>query len=203
MNVVTRRGRRLMRGPRQSNGEPAGDFKKQGAAMQRRYVALLRAISNIRMQPFREEMEALGFTDVKSYGMSGNLLFNAERLDPAALERRITARLGVAAIVRTRAELARIVTQDPFGSSILFLAHTPTAARRRAVLQLDFETPLPVLRGKTVFFAYPARLLGKRAPLDFERVLGVQGTARSARVVGQLLEHMSDTAPKRGRRTGG
>ncbi len=142
------------------------------------------------MQSFREGMAELGFTDVESYGMSGNLLFNADRSDPASLEHRIAARLGAPALVRTRVELARIVAQDPFGSSILFLARAPTAARRRAFLRLDFEASRPVLRGRTVFFVYPASLRGKRTPLDFERVLGVQGTARSARVVGQLLARM-------------
>jgi uncharacterized protein (DUF1697 family) len=157
-------------------------------------VALLRAISNVGMQSFRDGMEELGFTDVESYGMSGNLLFNADRSDTASLERRIAARLGAAALVRTRPALARIVAQDPFGSSILFLARAPASARRQAFLRLDFEAPRPVLRGKTVYFVYPARLREKRTPLDFERTLDVQGTARSARVVGQLLARISEAA---------
>jgi hypothetical protein len=37
-----------------------------------------------------------------------------------------------------------------------------------------------------VFFVYPARLRGREKPFDFERELGVPGTARSARVVGRL-----------------
>jgi uncharacterized protein (DUF1697 family) len=168
--------------------------------MQARYVVLLRAISNVGMQPFRQALEELGFSDVESYGMSGNLLFNADRSDTAALERCIAARLGAAAFVRTRPELARVVAQDPFrgrpGASVLFLARPPAAARRRAFLRLDFEAPRPVLRGRTLCFVHPARLLGKRTPFDFERALGVEGTARSARVVGQLLARMSETASR-------
>jgi hypothetical protein len=49
----------------------------------------------------------------------------------------------------------------------------------------------PVLRGETMFFVYPARLHGKHTRLDFERLLGVRGTARSARVVKALLARMS------------
>lgn len=163
--------------------------------MQLQYVALLRAISNVGMQPFREGLEALGFSDVTSYGMSGNLMFNTDRSDRAWLERSISAHLGVVALVRTRLELVRIVAHDPFGSSILFLARAPTAARRQAFLQLDFEGPRPVLRGRTVYSEYPARLRGRRTRLDFERFLGIPGTERSSRVVGQILKRMSEEAP--------
>ena len=48
-----------------------------------RLVVLLRAISNVAMQQYRKRMEALGFSDVESVGMSGNLIFSSSRLqDP-------------------------------------------------------------------------------------------------------------------------
>jgi uncharacterized protein (DUF1697 family) len=159
--------------------------------MKQRYVALLRAIAHVSMDPFRKAMEELGFTDVESYGMSGNLLFNAQDSKLAALEKRITDRFGTPAMVRTDAQLARVIAEDPFDSAILFLTRAPTAARRREFLELDFETPHPVLRGKTVYFEHPARLPGKRSSFDFERGLDVLGTARSARVVRQLLARMT------------
>ena len=158
--------------------------------MKKRYVALLRAITNVSMKSFREKMEELGFTDVESYGTSGNLLFNAKGKDTASLERHITAVFGTAAIVRTDSQLARVIAQDPFSSSILFLARSPTAAKRKKFLQLDFESPQPVVRGKTLYFVHPARLRGKRTAFDFERAFDVLGTARSARVVGQILKRM-------------
>lgn len=160
---------------------------------QQRYVALLRAISNVSMHTFRQAMEELGFTAVESVGMSGNLIFTfAENANITAYERRITARFGTLAVVRTHADLARIAAQDPFGSSLLFLARPPTAARRHALSQLDFEASRPILCGKMVYFVYPARLRGKRTPFDFERALGVQGTARSARVVQQMLMRLAE-----------
>ena len=135
--------------------------------MRRRYVVLLRAISNVGMQSFRDAMTRLGFRDVESYGMSGNLLFTADRPDTATLERRIAAEFGTAAFVRTRPELAKIVADDPYGSTIVFLAKAPTPTRRRAFLHLDFETPRPVLRGRTLFYVYPGTLRGKRTPTRF------------------------------------
>ncbi len=158
--------------------------------MQRRYVAFLRAITNVGMQPFRNGLEELGFSNVESYGASGNLLFDADASDTASLERRIAARLDAVTMVRTRRDLARIVAQDPFGSTIMFLARAPAAARCRALLNLPFDDPSPVLYGKHVFLVFPARLRGKRTPFDLEGALGVQGTLRTARVVRQLLARL-------------
>lgn len=164
--------------------------------MQCRYVTLLRAISNVAMQPFREAMEELGFTDVQSYGMSGNLLFNAADADTVSLEKTIAARFGTDAFVRTHAEMAQIVASDPFreedGASMLFLAHPPDEGQQRAFMDLDFDTTPPVVQGKTVFFVWPLRLRDRRTPLDIEKTLDIPGTARSARVVARILAHMTE-----------
>ena len=158
--------------------------------MKKRYVALLRAISNVSMKSFREQMEELGFTDVESYGMSGNLLFNAKGEDKQSLEKRITRQFGTPAMVLTVSQLSRVVSQDRFGSSIYFLSRPPTTAKRKTLLQLEFKSPRPVIHGKTIYFVHPARLRGKRVSFDFEGALGVLGTARSARVVRQILALM-------------
>ena len=160
--------------------------------MKQRYVALLRAITNVSMKPFREKMENLGFTDVERYGMSGNLHFNTKRTDLATLERLISKQFGTPAMVRTSSQLTKVVANDPFGSSILFLTRSPTAAKRRTFLQLDFESPAPLIRGKTIYFVHPARLRGKRVSFDFESALGLLGTARSAQVVRRILALMTE-----------
>jgi uncharacterized protein (DUF1697 family) len=160
--------------------------------MKKRYVALLRAITNVSMKSFRERMEELGFTDVESYGSSGNLMFNAQGKDTMSLARRITSQFGTPAIVLTNAQLARVIGQDPYGSTILFLVRSPTAAKRKKFLELDFGSPQPVLHGKTIYFVHPARLRRKRATFDFERALDILGTARTGRVVRQILAHMRD-----------
>jgi uncharacterized protein (DUF1697 family) len=143
------------------------------------------------MQPFRDAMEKMGFTDVESYGMSGNLLFDAPTSDARALECRIAERFGTDAFVRTRTEMAGVVARDPLGEIVMFLARPPTAAKRRAFEDLDVEDPRPVLRGRTLFFSYPLLLRGRRTPLDIEDALGVRGTFRTSRVVRTLLARMS------------
>ena len=94
------------------------------------YVALLRAVSNVSMAPFREAMEReLGYTDVETYGMSGNILFTAPPTPISTLEKRISDRFRTDVFVRTSVELAKIVANDPLVSTILFLAKPPSLAR--------------------------------------------------------------------------
>jgi uncharacterized protein (DUF1697 family) len=155
------------------------------------YVALLRAISNVSMAPFREAMEReLGYTDVETYGMSGNILFTAPATPISTLEKRISERFRTDAFVRTSVEMAKIVANDPLGSTILFLAKPPSLTRREKFNELDFEGRRPVLRGATVYFRYPARLSDRKAPFDFEEFLDVRGTARSTRVVKAISEKL-------------
>jgi uncharacterized protein (DUF1697 family) len=89
-----------------------------------RYVALLRGInvggkSTIRMADLKECVEGLGYEDVSTFIASGNVLFetkerNAAKLESAierALERRF--RLPITVVVRSRAEVGRIVKAIP------------------------------------------------------------------------------------------
>jgi len=48
-----------------------------------------------------------------------------------------------------------------------------------------------VLAGRTLFFVYPTTLRDRRTPLDFEKLLDIRGTARTARVVEQILARMT------------
>ena len=89
-----------------------------------RYVALLRGInvggkSMIRMADLKECVEGLGYDDVSTFIASGNVLFetserNAAKLESTierALDRRF--KLPIAVVVRSRAELRRIVDAIP------------------------------------------------------------------------------------------
>jgi uncharacterized protein (DUF1697 family) len=153
---------------------------------------MLRAIANVPMRPFRDAMQDMGFTDVESYGMSGNLLFDATSSDLRLLERRIARRFGTDAFVRTRTEMTRAVGRDPLGAIVMFLERPPTAAKRRAFLGLDFQDPRPVLSGRTLYFSYPLLLDGRRTSIDVEQTLGVRGTFRTSRVAAALLARMTD-----------
>lgn len=157
-----------------------------------RYAAFLRGISNVSMAPFRDAMAELGFDNVATHGMSGNLVFDAPAGGLGDLERRIGERFGTPAVVRAKADLSKILERAPLGArgAILLLAKRPSASRQEALANVDFEEPRPVLAGRTVYFVHPARVVGRRSPFDFEQLLGVPGTARSFGVVTNVAAMM-------------
>jgi uncharacterized protein (DUF1697 family) len=89
-----------------------------------RYVALLRGInvggkSIIRMADLKECVEALGYDKVSTFIASGNVLFETPERDAGKLESTIEQalqerfELPITVVVRTRAELARLVKAIP------------------------------------------------------------------------------------------
>lgn len=137
------------------------------------------------MARLRAAFEALGFADVASFGASGNLLFTDPSRDRAALERRIAARLGTPAFVRTAPQLRRILAHPEArrpGANVMLLARTPTPDRRAA---LEAKGPCKV-RGAAVHF-----VPGVRPAVDVEKALGVAGTSRTARVLAKVAGLLS------------
>jgi uncharacterized protein (DUF1697 family) len=106
------------------------------------YVALLRAVNvggtgKLPMPELKAMAEALGFTNVRTWIASGNLLFGSTKSEAdvkAALEARLEAFAGkpVPVLVRTALEMAAILAADPF----------PDAHGSRA-LTYFFDAPPP------------------------------------------------------------
>ena len=73
------------------------------------------------MADLRKALEAAGFEDVKTYVQSGNVALSAAEKSPGkvgrAIERAIEDAFGfdVAVVVRSRAEIAALVEEDPLG----------------------------------------------------------------------------------------
>ncbi len=88
------------------------------------YAALLRAVNvggtgKLPMSELQAMCEAEGYAGVRTYIASGNVVFHTplgEAQVKAALERRLQAYAGkpVRVLVRTAAELARIIAANPF-----------------------------------------------------------------------------------------
>lgn len=176
----------------------------------RKYVALLRAInvggnSTMRMTDLRAAFVSFGLTDVTTYIQSGNVIFastepNPERL-ARALEKHLEATLGYrgTVFVLTREELAEAAANNPFDPArlddvqqcqMLFLAREPDADRREALLAMQREDYRLAIHGRVLYFAYPRSSAGQRRAIDFEKVLGITGTARGWKVVDKLLQLM-------------
>jgi uncharacterized protein (DUF1697 family) len=181
-------------------------------ASPQRYVALLRAVNVgghaiVKMAELRKLFESFGFSDVVTYIQSGNVLFStseaggSERL-ARRLEEQLAAALGprlsgIEVFVRSPAELKRAAARNPFEPArrdpeqrchLMFLSAEPDAARREALMKMQGEEYRFHVEGKVLYYAYPAEIAGRRRTIDFERVLGVRGTARNWKVVGKLIE---------------
>src|SRR5690348_899277 len=89
------------------------------------YVALLRGINigphkRMKMEKLRASCAAIGFTNVRTYIQSGNLVFETHNVTSAALSKRmeecIVCNFGFSAdvFVRTREEMGKIIRRNPF-----------------------------------------------------------------------------------------
>jgi uncharacterized protein (DUF1697 family) len=173
------------------------------------YVALLRGINvgcknKVPMAMLRDVFASLGLEDVVTYIQSGNVVFTSG-VKAAQVASDIAGAinqefgLSVPVIVRTRAELAKVATSNPYlkpGADpshlhVTFLAEKPTAA---AIKQLDPERSAPdefVVHGREIFMLLPNGMGRSKLTIDyFERRLGTTATARNWNTVNKLLELM-------------
>jgi uncharacterized protein (DUF1697 family) len=112
------------------------------------FVALLRAVNvggtgKLPMSDLKAICEELGFGAVRTYIASGNVVFTSRKSEAAvkaALEKRLAAFAGkpVGVLVRTAAEMAQILAENPF----------PKAAPNRTMaVFLDRAPPPDTLAG--------------------------------------------------------
>ena len=112
------------------------------------FVALLRAVNvggtgKLPMSDLKDVCEELGFGAVRTYIASGNVVFASRKSEAAvkaALEKRLQAYAGkpVGVLVRTAAEMAQVLADNPF----------PKAAPNRTMaVFLDRAPPADTLAG--------------------------------------------------------
>jgi uncharacterized protein (DUF1697 family) len=169
-------------------------------------VALLRGINvggknALPMRELTALFEAAGASDVQTYIQSGNVVFKAAGPDKvaAAVEKRIadTFKLRVPIVLRTSAELAKILRANPFlahadnpkALHVMFLAGKPAA---RAVAALDAKrSPPDAFRviGREIYLCCPNGMARTRLTNDyFDRALATTSTVRNWRTVLTLAE---------------
>ena len=107
------------------------------------FVALLRGVNvggnnMISMTSLKQSFEAAGFTDVKTYINSGNIIFTTKESDPRKLERKVEQMvskeygLDSKVVVRSLSEMERLVESLPrswngdsdWRYNVIFLRHT-------------------------------------------------------------------------------
>jgi uncharacterized protein (DUF1697 family) len=171
------------------------------------FVALLRGINlgahnKISMSELRALVAEHDVENVQTYVQSGNVVFRS-RVGRAqlvrALETGIRRELGldVSVLLRTKAELAKVVASNPFAERqddplklhVTFLTDRVPAARAR---DLDPERSPPdefQLEGREIYVHTPQGYgRTKLTNAYFERRLGVAATSRNWRTVTKLVE---------------
>src|SRR5215470_5305022 len=135
----------------------AGGYGRSVAAgVTERYVALLRGVNvggrTVRMERLRALFGELGLAGVRSYIQTGNVFFDAEAPDRAALTARIEGTLEqalgypVPVFLRTVGEFEAVLALDPFAGREV------TADMRLAIMftakPFRVDVPLPITSPK-------------------------------------------------------
>ena len=163
------------------------------------FVALLRAVNvggtgKLAMRDLAALCRDAGFTDVRTYIASGNVVFTSEAAEPAvkaAIEARLLAFAGkkVGVLIRTAAEMAGVVAANPFPDA---------RSNRVTAIFLDGRTNPDMLDGVTGRAPDETLVLGTReiyvhygsgmAATKLRVPAAVEGTARNMNTVSRLAE---------------
>jgi len=163
-----------------------------------RYVAFLRAVNvggtgRLPMAELRTMCEAVGFTNVRTYIASGNVVFDsklAEASVKSRLERCLEEYAGkpVGVAVRTREELAQVLTANPFKSAApnrtvaIFLDTPPPAdALTHASGQREEEM---ALGAREIYVHYNNGMADTKLKIPAART----GTARNMNTIAKLVD---------------
>jgi uncharacterized protein (DUF1697 family) len=171
-----------------------------------RQVVLLRGVNvggrnKLAMPALRAALEQAGMEDVTTYVQSGNLVLDSDARPDAlarACEAVIAERfdLQVAAVARTRAELADVVTHDPLGGvaaseklyQVTFCAKAPDEQALAKVAERAVDGERIVARGREIYAWFPHGVGRSKLAAQLSRQdLGVVATARNWTTVTRLL----------------
>ena len=162
------------------------------------FVALLRAVNvggtgKLPMSKLKAICEELGFSAVRTYIASGNVVFDSPKSEAAvraALEKRLEAYAGkpVGVIVRTAAEMAAIAAKNPFPKAkpnftvAIFLDRAPPADTLAGVRGLQDEEIR--LGRREIYVHYPSGIGKSKLVIAAAK----SGTARNMNTVAALAE---------------
>jgi uncharacterized protein (DUF1697 family) len=157
------------------------------------------------MAELREVFDAVGVEDARTYLQSGNVVFRTSAGDKsfgAKIEKALRRRLGldVSVLLRTDAELARVVARNPFAAEkdgkkvhVAFLDAAPARGRSRT---LDPDRVAPDafhVAGREVYLRYPTGYGRSKLTNDYlEKQLQVRSTMRNWKTVTALAERAAE-----------
>jgi uncharacterized protein (DUF1697 family) len=170
-----------------------------------RYVVLLRGINlgkarQVGMPRLKDVLTQRGYDEVRTHLRSGNVILDStlsEKKLAADVRTAIEEEFGFAVpvVVRTGAEIAAVVAGDPFATEatdparylVTFLPDPPSPDKVDALPRPDSGAYL--VRGRELYQWLPDGI--QNTPLaswDWDKLLGVPGTARNWNTVTKLAE---------------
>lgn len=172
------------------------------------YVALLRGINVgghtlVKMADLIKVFESIGLTDVSTYIQTGNVLFTSNSTDSEILaqqlQNELVSLLGkkIILFVLFPEELRKATACNPFNPEqldkeqqcyLMFLSAEPDEVHCKALMALQDKDYRFYIQNKVLYYVYSRKPDGTRRTINFEKVLGVAGTARSWKVVNKLID---------------
>jgi uncharacterized protein (DUF1697 family) len=156
----------------------------------------------IKMDRLRDLLSKLGFTEIRTYIQSGNIVFTSKKTAAAcgaAIERSLARELEkpIGVTIRTAPELAKIIAKNPFAKekdavgsrvAIVFSNETPKKANVKTLEAMDFGRDRWAVSGKETYLYCPDGFGRSKLAVALERVLGIRATSRNLNTVRKLLE---------------
>lgn len=160
----------------------------------RDWVALLRGINvgsgrKLQMAELKTMMADLGWTDIRHYIQSGNIVFRCDRPDPERLRDAIAAARGFRpdVLLLTGDAFEAVARANPFPDAVtspkmlhvFFLGGAPEPGAQDRLAQAKGPEDRVHLAGRAMYLYTPRLLSGSAIAPRAERLLGVPATARN------------------------
>jgi uncharacterized protein (DUF1697 family) len=160
--------------------------------------------NKINMETLRTLYSSLKFDNPQTYLQSGNVIFKTSerKLDVVAkriqsgIERKFACRTDI--ILRTTAELRRVVAKNPFAKRsniepsrllVAFLASDPGDAARKTIQDQKFAPEELHVSGRELYIYFPDGVGKSKLPWPrIYKILSTPGTGRNWNSVSKILE---------------
>ena len=169
------------------------------------YISILRGINvsgqkKIIMADLVKLYEDLGFTDVKTYIQSGNVVFNStKKVSNSMLVKQIETKINeiygflVPVIIRTVDDLSKIIASNPFKNEtsenlyITFLSNLPNSNHLENLTEINYLLDEFIVIEKEIYLNVSSYGTTKLSNSFFENKLKVTATTRNWNTVNKLL----------------
>jgi uncharacterized protein (DUF1697 family) len=173
------------------------------------YVAMLRGINVgrgkvVKMERLRTSLGSLGFSEVRTYVQSGNVVFESKQKADAELSKKIEAKIqrdfgfAVPVVLKTSKEIEQVVRDNPLVKEkgidhsklhVTFLSAAPLAAAVKTLEPLATSRErFRVLNREVYLYCPDGYGISKLNNTMIEKKLSLVATTRNWRTVNALLE---------------